>query len=467
MKNNFILSAVVASGLLAGAVLAPAQAEEPEEEQPCTDIYTTIGPWFPIDDRSAEERGYQGTRWSETVELEPEVVYAGTSVELPFLYVAYNPPFNSIGAKSGCAFPSYIPIKSSWEDEANWSATREFGEGTTNDPELPGLGFDDTIGFLPKFATESWFRVRPTIAVEEYGQYVNVNTLSMEFPGYQGTPPSDRDFQISYNLTVVPPEFPVGNDQPDVPITPIGVSEGYDFGKVDIFDYKRGVVRIENIGTDGLVVRKAEIVDTNGDEAPEFSTTGTDCIGKVITPGRKCEVQVQFFPREQGPRAAFIKVYSNADGPLEIPLVGEGTYEKPESIIEEEEEAAANGTKPDYEVAEPEKPTIPDDSAQDVVKKKNGTYVVKSKKKKINVKWKAPDTDQPVTGYEIRKKHKKNGKWKKWKKWKDVDPMPNKKGWIKSSVKAKKDGKYKIQVTSSTPWVERGDKATVKVKKVK
>ena len=257
---------------------------------------------------------------------------------------------------------------------------------------------------------------------------------------------------MSYTLTVLPPR---GNDLPEVPDEPAGISDGHDFGNVEIFDYKRGVAEITNIGEQGLAVRKAKIVDSNGDEAPEFSVTGTTCKDGFIAPKRSCQVQVQFFPRVEGSRAAFIEVVTNGDYPLQIPLTGVGTYTKPESVVEAEKEAEANGTKPVYEVAEPEKVEVA------AATTKNGKSVVKAKKKKIKVKWKAPDTDQPVTGYEIRKKYKK----KSWKKWKDVDPMPNKEGWIKASVKAKKSGNYKIQVTSSTPWVERGDKATVKIKK--
>jgi len=360
----------------------------------------------------------------------------------------------------GCDYYNPVQINYAWLSRSDsFEATVEQGSAVS----IPSWGCAEGADGCRQMSmrqvaiSKSWIEVSPKIVVSEYGQYVNVGEFSMAFDPDWTTQKQAKTTEVSYTVTVVPPTK--GNQLPEVPDEPAGISDGYDFGNVEIFDYKRGVVKITNIGEQGLAVRKAKIVDSNGDEAPEFSVTGTTCKDGFIEPKRSCQVQVQFFPRVEGSRAAFIEVVTNSDYPLQIPLTGVGTYTKPESIEDAEQEAEETGQLPTFEVGEPEQ-AVPDNQGQEATKK-NGKWVVKTNKKKIKVKWKSPDTDQPVTGYEIRSKYKK----KKWKKWKDVDPMPNKKGWIKASVKAKKSGNYKIQVTSSTPWVERGDKATMEIKK--
>jgi hypothetical protein len=475
VKNNIVLSAVVAAGLMAGAVIAPAQAEEDLlPPGPCADFYTEFGSNV---NSNLTDVKVDGAAWSGTLLATPEFLEQSYNLDLPYLKVeASDRP------ASGTCGDYPTPVNGEWVEKSDgWAASvyKVKSDGTSVDvTSNPSMYFTTFI---------QWLQLYPVLDVSDFGVYTNINNISVtsapgiELEGYSGY----KETQVSYTLTVLPPSS-TGNQLPEVPNEPAGISDGYDFGNVEIFDYKRGVFDITNIGTDDLAVRKAKIVDSNGDEAPEFSVTGTTCKDGFIRPGRSCQVQVQFFPRVEGARAAFINVTSNSDYPLQIPLNGVGTYTEPESVVEADKESEANGTKPEYEVSEPEKPTVPNtggnkpngdhdgdgivnkndsdyvpDKGQDVTQKKNGTYVVKTKSKKINVKWKAPDTDQPVTKYEIRQKYKK----KSWKKWKDVDPMPNKKGWIKASVKAKKPGNYKVQVASSTPWVERGDKATVKIKK--
>lgn len=133
---------------------------------------------------------------------------------------------------------------------------------------------------------------------------------------------------------------------------------------------------------------------------------------------------------------------------MQIPLTGVGVDEEPQSIIDADEEAAANGTKPDYEVAKPQQIKIAGSAGENTMK------------------WKVPDTDQPLTGYQICKKYRKSyTQWKnnKWSKWKDFDSKPNRRGWVKRSVNTNKDGCYKVQLASSTPWVKRGNMATRKM----
>ena len=455
MKNSIVISTVVAAGLMAGAVMAPAQAEEDlREVGPCVDFYTEFG----ANNEPNIDAEKDGAAWSGTLEW----LNTPEKIELPYLKVAPNYPKNEADK---CQSNLLTLLDTEWVEKSDGWSSILLNEGHA----YIGEDDDGKESFYMFFNEDrpAYFQVWPKLDVNNFGVYTNINNISAIAPqGFSGY----KETQVSYTLTVLPPS--TGNDRPEVPNESAGISDGYDFGNVEIFDYKRGVAEITNIGTEALLIERAKTVDSNGDEAPEFSVTGTDCIGRVIPPGRKCQVQVQFFPRVEGSRAAFIEVTDNSPYPLQIPLTGVGTYTKPDSIIEEEEEAAQGGTKPDYEVAEPEKPTVPDNQGQEATKKK-GKWVVKTKKKKINVKWKAPDTDQPVTGYEVRKKYKKEPwkkkKWKEvdWGKWKDVDPMPNKNGWIKASVKAKKDGKYKVQIAASTPWVERGDKVTVKIIKKK
>lgn len=445
MKNSFVLSAVVAAGLMAGVVMAPAQAEEDLREiGPCVDFSTEFGP---TNNSNLSDVKVDGAAWSATLVAAPTSLEVPYEVDLPYLRI-----FNT-KHDPGCPYSYGVPITFDWvKPPPDWSVDIVRGIETYSNEYGQGMSMRNSD------VQDAWFKIKPTTEIAGYGTYTFINDVTMNYLyGDQG--PEEKTTQVSYTLTVVPPTE-AGNQLPEVPNEPAGISDGYDFGNVEIFDYKRGVVEITNIGEQDLAVRKANIVDSNGDEAPEFSVTGTNCKDGFIAPMRSCEVQVQFFPRVEGSRAAFIEVVTNGDYLLQIPLTGVGTYTKPESVVEAEKEAEAGGTEPVYEVAEPEKVVVPDVKGQEVTKK-NGKSVVKAKKKKIKVKWKAPDTDQPVTGYEIRSKFKK----KSWKKWKDVDPMPNKKGWIKASVKAKKSGNYKIQVTSSTPWVERGDKATVKIKK--
>jgi len=218
-------------------------------------------------------------------------------------------------------------------------------------------------------------------------------------------------------------------------------AKAVDFGNVDIYDYEVATIRVTNKGDGPLVFRtnSARIVDANDNRVPEYSFLPGNCANREIKPDEFCTTYVQFYPTKVGTYDASIQIgYFNADEDyFEVPLTGVGYYEEPESVEDAEEEAENTGEPPAYEVAEPERPTVSDDSTQEV-SKKNGKYVVKTSKKKINVKWKAPDTDQPVTTYEIRSKFKK----KSWKKWKDVDPRPDFEGWIKASVKAKKSGNY-------------------------
>ena len=469
MKNNIVLSAVVAAGLMAGVVMAPAQAEEQEPLPvlPCVDFTTDFNSPLSSPAGDVVEQKNEGSAFTGLIEIVDSDF--PTQVELPTLRIGVPEPtelvpsvFDGSPPVLGCDYYNPVQINYAWLSRSDsFEATVEQGSAVS----IPSWGCAEGADGCRQMSmrqvaiSKSWIEVSPKIVVSEYGQYVNVGEFSMAFDPDWTTQKQAKTTEVSYTVTVVPPTK--GNQLPEVPDEPAGISDGYDFGNVEIFDYKRGVVKITNIGEQGLAVRKAKIVDSNGDEAPEFSVTGTTCKDGFIAPKRSCQVQVQFFPRVEGSRAAFIEVVTNGDYPLQIPLNGVGTYTKPESVVEAEKEAEANGTKPVYEVAEPEATVIPDTNSQEVTLNKKGQFVVDAKKKKIKVKWKAPDTDQPVTGYEIRSKFKK----KSWKKWKDVDPLPNKKGWIKASVKAKKSGNYKIQVTSSTPWVERGDKATLKIKK--
>ena len=459
-----ILTVAVAAGLLAGAVLAPAQAEEQEPLPvlPCVDFTTDFNSPLSSPVGEVVEQKSEGSAFTGLIEIVDSDFPTEGFTELPTLRIGVPEPtelvpsvFGDRTPVLGCDYYNPIEINYAWLSRSDsFEATVEQGSAVSIPSWDCAKGADGCREMYMKKESipRSWIEVSPRIVVSKYGQYVNVAEFSMAFDCCSTTQKQAKTTQVSYTLTVLPPR---GNDLPEVPDEPAGISDGHDFGNVEIFDYKRGVAEITNIGEQGLAVRKAKIVDSNGDEAPEFSVTGTTCKDGFIAPKRSCQVQVQFFPRVEGSRAAFIEVVTNGDYPLQIPLTGVGTYTKPESVVEAEKEAEANGTKPVYEVAEPEKVEVA------AATTKNGKSVVKAKKKKIKVKWKAPDTDQPVTGYEIRKKYKK----KSWKKWKDVDPMPNKEGWIKASVKAKKSGNYKIQVTSSTPWVERGDKATVKIKK--
>ncbi len=448
-----ILLAAAAGALITGSVSAPAQSADtdspPEEVDPCNDFSIDFGD---PDDRLTDV-DKDGAKWSGTLVISPNMFEDGAEWEqaLPSLKLSPLQPGKVIGSDEGtpgkCAPTepvTYQAVNGRWVNKEGTIASSLSGSYWDGQ----ALDMSQELAFL---------KVSPTLTVGRFGTYTNINTLTMGTPDEGG-----KQTQVSYTLNVIEPPK-AGQELPSVPDEPAGISDGYDFGNVKIFDYKRGVVEITNIGEKDLAVRKANIVDSNGDEAPEFSVTGTTCKDGFIKPKRQCQVQVQFFPRLEGSRAAFIEVATNGDYPLQIPLTGVGTYTKPESVVEAEKEAEANGTDPVYEVSEPEKVKIANSTTEAGTNSKSSQSVVKAKKKKIKVKWKTPDTDQPVTGYEIRSKFKK----KSWKGWKAVDPMPNKKGWIKASVKAKKSGNYKVQVTSSTPWVERGDKATLKIKKAK
>jgi hypothetical protein len=466
------LSTAVAAGLMAGAVMAPAQAEEQEPLPvlPCVDFTAEFTDKMDSQIGTIVQQKSEGTVFTGTIEAEPEVFSndGGVYPFLPPLRIGVPEPTEYVPSVYldhwegydepvlGCDYSNPVRINYTWLSRSDgFKAEVEEGANVS----IPSWGCAEgadacrQMTMKPTSIPNSWMVFSPALTIEDYGQYVNVGEFLMTFDPDWTTQKQAKTTQVSYTVTVLPPS--TVNELPEVPNEPAGISDGYDFGNVEIFDYKRGVTKINNIGTENLAIRKAKIVDVDGNDAPEFSVTGTNCKDGFIEPGRSCEVQVQFFPREQGARAAFINVATNSDYPLQIPLNGVGTYTKPESVEDAEQEAEANGTEPVYEVSEPEKVEVAGATT------KNGKSVVKTKKKKIKVKWKAPDTDQPVTGYEIRSKFKK----KSWKKWKDVDPMPNENGWIKASVKAKKSGNYKIQVTSSTPWVERGDKATVKIKK--
>jgi len=463
--------ALAGTGLLAGAVLAPAQAEEEEPLPvlPCVDFQTEFteemsSPFGEIVEQNSEGAVFTGTIEAESDDMSGDVALPPLSVYMPEPTEWVPSVDDGVTLVFGCDHHSPLALNYAWLSRSDGIAVKVdkivgvYGECGSYLPEgadgceylQVNSSYPDSLGRM---------LLSPAVTIEGYGQYVNVAKfwMSYEVPG--STQWQKKTTEVSYTLNVLPPGG-ISNDLPELPNEPLGISDGHDFGKVEIFDYKRGVVKITNIGTEGLAIRRAQIVDADGNEAPEFAVTGTDCKDGFIAPKRSCEVEVQFFPREQGARAAFINVATNSAFPLQIPLNGVGTYTKPESIEDAEQEAEETGEPPTFEVGEPEAITVPGNQGQEATKK-NGKWEVKTKKKKIKVKWKAPDTDQPVTGYEIRKKFKK----KKWKNWKDVDPMPNKKGWIKASVKAKKPGNYKIQVTSSTPWVERGDKATVKITK--
>ena len=476
MKNNILLSAVVAVlctfGLMAGAIMAPAQAEEQEPLPvlPCVDFTTDFNSGLSSPAGDVVEQTSEGSTFTGLIEIaDSDFPTQGFRTELPTLRIGVPETtelvpsvFDGSPPVLGCDYYNPIQIAYTWLSRSDgFEATVDQGTAVSTPSWDCKKGADGCrqMSMRQVAISKSWIEVSPKIVVSEYGQYVNVADFSMAFDPDWTTQKQAKTTQVSYTVTVVPPTK--GNQLPSIPDEPAGISDGYDFGNVKIFDYKRGVVEITNIGEKDLAVRKAKIVDSNGDEAPEFSVTGTTCKDGFIKPKRSCQVQVQFFPRVEGSRAAFINVTTNGDYPLQIPLTGVGTYTKPESVVEAEKEAEANGTEPVYGVSEPEKVQIANSTTEAGAKGKSSQSVVKAKKKKIKVKWKTPDTDQPVTGYEIRSKFKK----KSWKGWKAVDPMPNKKGWIKASVKAKRSGNYKIQVTSSTPWVERGDKATVKIKK--
>ena len=475
MKNNIVLSAVVAAGLLAGAVMAPAQAEEQEPLPvlPCVDFTAEFTDRMYLQYGEIIEQNREGTVFTGTIEDDNKYLDDGVFwALLPKLRIGVPEPTELVPSVRypkegytepvlGCDYSNPLMINYKWLSKSDgFSTSIEEGQyvSTPSWPCAEGADACRQMSMqtsIPDYSAipESWIKFSPSLTIKEYGQYVNVGEFSMTFDPDWTTQKQAKTTQVSYTLTALPPRS-TGSELPEIPDEPAGISDGYDFGNVEIYNNKRGEVKITNIGTEDLSVRQAKIVDIDGNDAPEFSVTDNNC-NKLIAPGKSCLAQVQFFPREQGARAAFINVTTNSDYPLQIPLNGVGTYTKPESVVEAEKEAEANGTEPVYEVAEPEKVEVEGATT------KNGKSVVKAKKKKIKVKWKAPDTDQPVTGYEIRKKYKK----KSWKKWKDVDPMPKENGWIKASVKAKKSGNYKIQVTSSTPWVERGDKATVKIKK--
>ncbi len=451
-------------------VVAPAQAEEQEPLPvlPCVDFTTDFNGPLSSPVGEVVEQKSEGSAFTGLIEIvDSDFPTQGFRTELPTLRIGVPETtelvpsvFDGTPPVVGCDYYNPIQIAYTWLSRSDgFEATVDQGTAVSIPSWDCKKGADGCrqMSMRQVAISKSWIEVSPKIVVSEYGQYVNVADFSMAFDPDWTTQKQAKETQVSYTVTVLPPS--TGNQLPSVPDEPAGISDGHDFGNVKIFDYKRGVVDITNIGEKDLAVRKAKIVDINGNEAPEFSVTGTTCKDGFIKPKRSCQVQVQFFPRVEGSRAAFIEVVTNGDYPLQIPLTGVGTYTKPESIEDAEQEAEETGQLPTFEVGEPEQ-AVPDNQGQEVTKK-NGKWVVETNKKKIKVRWKSPDTDQPVTGYEIRSKYKK----KKWKKWKDVDPMPNKKGWIKASVKAKKSGNYKIQVTSSTPWVERGDKATVKIKK--
>ena len=291
----------------------------------------------------------------------------------------------------------------------------------------------------------------PFMVVDDYGTWSNIATIESVRENDLGGPSSEIDAVLTVNVRPY-------NGDPNNPIIPIediplGDSDGADFGDVDIYTASKKKVTLTNVGNARLKINGWKIVNPEGQEAPEFAVLDSEC-KKTLKPGGSCEGSVQFFPRNIGTQAAIIDVESNQKGALQVPLTGNGVYDEPPTDEE------GNVVVPP--VPEPEIIKVP--GTNTVIKDgKSNKKSIETTKKKIVLKWKKPDTDVPIVQYQTRKKFKK----KSWKTWQDVDAAPNKKGWIKTKIKAKKPGRYKIQLRSITAYETVGDTVTLKVKKKK
>jgi hypothetical protein len=224
--------------------------------------------------------------------------------------------------------------------------------------------------------------------------------------------------------------------QPDLPTWEI---KNNDFGDVPVFTPKVKKVKLVNTSDVEVGVNSIKIKKDVGDDFDKFGDTGCK---PVIEPNSTCEVEVQFFPRNDGPQSAILDFDLDVDQNMEVLLTGMGTYSEPTSDVPDE--SVVPGPETD-----PENPRPPSNGDQQVEQIKPGRYQVDSKKNKVTIKFQPPLPNEfTITGYEWRKQRKPNGKWTSWE---FVDPRPNKNGWVKFDVPMKKSGCYKIQLRSLTP----------------
>lgn len=278
----------------------------------------------------------------------------------------------------------------------------------------------------------------------EFGVFANIfftsQTRADEPRKVLGT--QELGYQVIVNEVPDNPD-PVDPDpEPPVPTWDIANNT---FGEVPVFTPQVQKVKLINTSDVEVPVNSVKVKSDADDQWRKFDTQGCE---PVIQPNSSCRVEVQFFPRSTGPQAAVLDVDLDIDQNMDILLTGEGVYTAPDPVSNPDNPDTPVVPEPGPET-KPKNPQPPATGGQQVEETRPGTYEVTTKKNKVKVNFTPPtSTEFTVSGYEWRKKRKPSGTWTSWK---FIDPEPNENGLVKSDVRMKKSGRYKVQLRSSTP----------------
>lgn len=106
--------------------------------------------------------------------------------------------------------------------------------------------------------------------------------------------------------------------QPEVEATPNPV----EFGSAGVG--AAGPTRTVTLTNVGVVPTAYFIAIVSGGDSASFRLLDESCTGVEIDPGESCRVHVRFAPLGAGPSKATLSMFGNNDGPMQIPLAGEG-----------------------------------------------------------------------------------------------------------------------------------------------
>ncbi len=95
-----------------------------------------------------------------------------------------------------------------------------------------------------------------------------------------------------------------------------------DFGATTVGG--AGVVRTVTMTNSGEVPASFFIAIISGGEPASFQLLDEDCTAAAVVPGASCSAEVRFLPHSVGPKTARLSLFGNGEGPIQVPLSGEG-----------------------------------------------------------------------------------------------------------------------------------------------
>ena len=120
---------------------------------------------------------------------------------------------------------------------------------------------------------------------------------------------------------------------PDINVVPTS----HDFGGIEVDGYSDiFTFTVTNTGTGDLTLgtdtADIMITGTNGLESEEFFIEDDTCTGSVLAPSESCEIQVDFWPFEEGAKSATLSIPSDDpdENPVDVSLTGQGVITPPD-----------------------------------------------------------------------------------------------------------------------------------------